>query len=120
MAKYYGSIGYAELNQDRPGIAEEELVEKKYFGDVLENTRRLQTNNDSINDDIVVSNRISILSDPYALNNFHNIRWAEYMGTKWKVTSVNVKYPRLILTLGGVYNDSHGPSSEIMPDTGMS
>lgn len=117
MAKYYGTVGYIEFNTERPGISEEVFVEKKYFGDILQNNRRLQSSNESINDDIVVSNRISIISDPYASKNFHNIRWVTFMGTKWKVTSVEVSFPRLILSLGGVYNEADGPSQNLDYDS---
>lgn len=116
MAKYYGKIGYAEYDYERPGIAEEVIIEKTYYGDLLQNTRRLQSI-DEVNDNLTLSNRISILSDPYALENFHKIRYAEYMGTKWKVNTVDVQYPRLVLTLGGVYNEATGPSYDFVPDT---
>lgn len=85
-------------------VNEEQINERKYVGDVLKNYRKL---NDSgyINDNIKVSNRISIVADPYAYNNFHSIRYCTYMGTKWKVINVEVQYPRLILELGGEYNE---------------
>ena len=103
MAKWYGKIGYAETVEVRPGVFKEQITEHEYFGDVLQNTRRLQTS-DKVNDDINVSNRISIIADPFANENFHSMRYLSFMGTNWKVTTVEVSYPRLILTLGGVYN----------------
>jgi hypothetical protein len=103
MAKWYGKIGYAETAEVRPGVFKEQITEREYFGDVLQNTRRLQTS-DKVNDDINVSNRISIIADPFANENFHSMRYLSFMGTKWKVATVEVSYPRLILTLGGVYN----------------
>lgn len=101
--KWYGEIGFAETVETRPGVWEEQITKHNYYGDVIRNTRRLQTAN--LNDDINVSNEISILADPYAYQNFHSIRYLEFMGSKWKVTNVEVQYPRLILSLGGVYND---------------
>lgn len=103
MAKFYGSIGYAELVEVNPGIWEEQITEKKYYGDLLRNSRRLQTV-DKLNDDINVSNEISIVADPYANQNFHLMRYVIFMGTKWKISNVEVQYPRLLLTIGGVYN----------------
>lgn len=103
MAKFYGSIGYAELVEVNPGIWEEKITERKYYGDLIRNTRRLQTS-DKLNDDINISNEISILADPYANQNFHSMRYVEFMGAKWKINNVEVLYPRLILTIGGVYN----------------
>lgn len=103
MAKFYGKIGYASTVETKPGVYEEQIVERSYYGDLIRNTRRLQSA-DQVNDDINISNEISIVADPYATNNFHTMRYAVFMGTKWKILNVEVSYPRLILTLGGVYN----------------
>ena len=103
MAKFYGKIGYASTVETKPGVYEEQIVERSYYGDLIRNTRRLQSS-DKVNDDISISNEISIVADPYATNNFHTMRYAVFMGTKWKISNVEVSYPRLILTLGGVYN----------------
>lgn len=103
MAKFFGAIGYAVTSETAPGVYEEQIIEREYFGDVNRNIRKLE-NSEYLNDDINVSNEISIVSDPFANENFYSMRYAEFMGTKWKITSVEVKYPRLILTLGGVYN----------------
>lgn len=102
MAKYFGKIGFAEQEMAN-GVCTETIVEREYCGDTFRNTRRLQGSG-QVNDNIDINNEISILSDPYALHNFHAIRYAEFMGTKWKVNSVEEQYPRLRLTLGGVYN----------------
>lgn len=105
MAKFYGKIGYAASTVEiKPGVYEEQIVERSYYGDLIRNTRRLQSA-DQVNDDINISNEISIVADPYATNNFHTMRYAVFMGTKWKISNVEVSYPRLILTLGGVYNE---------------
>lgn len=103
MAKFYGKIGYTNTVETKPGVYEEQIVERSYYGDLIRNTRRLQSA-DQVNDDINISNEISIVADPYATNNFHTMRYAVFMGTKWKISNVEVSYPRLILTLGGVYN----------------
>lgn len=103
MAKFYGKIGFAEMVESEPGVWEEKISEHLYYGDVIRNTRRIQ-NSDSVNDNVDVSNEISIVSDPYANENFHSMRYVEFMGSKWKVTTVDVQYPRLILSLGGGYN----------------
>lgn len=103
MTKWFGVIGYAETVETTPGVWEEKIVKREYFGDVTRNTRRLQTT-DQVNDNIDISNSISVLADPYAYQNFHAIRYAEFMGAKWKVSSVDVQHPRLNLSLGGVYN----------------
>lgn len=103
MAKWSGIIGYAELKETQPGVWKPVITPHKYFGDTIRNSRNLQ-NSGSVNDNISVSNQISIVADPYAKENFHMMRYAEYMGAKWKITNVEVQHPRLILTLGGIYN----------------
>lgn len=103
MAKWFGKIGYAVTSETRPGIWEEVIVERNYYGDITRNSRRLQAAS-QVNDDININNELSIISDPYAMNSFHAMRYAEFMGTKWKITNVEVQYPRLILSLGGLYN----------------
>lgn len=107
MAKYYGEVGYAVTIETRSGIWEEKLIERNYYGDVIRNTRRLE-NGESINDDVVLNNSISIVADPYAYQNILAIRYIKWMGTLWKVTNVEVQSPRLLLTIGGVYN---GPTA---------
>lgn len=104
MAKWYGVVGYAETKETtNPGVWIEEIVERNYYGDTMTTTRRLQ-GADKVNNDVVVNATISIVSDPYAIQNFSCIRYAEYMGTRWKVDSVTVEFPRLSLQLGGVWN----------------
>lgn len=103
MAKFYGVIGYAVTKETAPGVWTEEIAEQSYYGDLTRNMRRLQDSGD-LNDDINVANEISIVADPYAILNFHSMRYVAFMGAKWKISKVEVQYPRLILTLGGVYN----------------
>lgn len=103
MGKFYGIIGYASTVETKPGVWEEQFTEHAYYGDLIRNTRRLQSS-DQLNDNINVSNEISIVADPFAYQNFHSMRYIEFMGTKWKITNIEVQYPRLILTIGGVYN----------------
>lgn len=103
MAKFYGVIGYAVTKETAPGVWTEEIAEQSYYGDLTRNMRRLQDSGD-LNDDINVANEISIVADPYANANFHSMRYVAFMSAKWKISKVEVQYPRLILTLGGVYN----------------
>ncbi len=103
MAKFYGAVGYAEVVETAPGVRSEQIVERKYYGELVRNTRRLQTS-EHLNDDINVANEISIVADPFANQNFHKMRYVEYMGARWKISNVEVQFPRLILTIGGLYN----------------
>lgn len=105
MAKFFGNIGFESLEETAPGIyTSPEIVEKPYCGDVINFTRRLQ-NSGEINDSITLSNKISIICDAYANQNFHRMKYVEYMGAKWKISYVEAQYPRLILTFGDLYND---------------
>ena len=103
MAKWFGKIGFAETKETSPGVWTSEIIDREYYGEVLRNSRRLQAS-DKLNDDINISNEISIVADPFANNNFHSMKYIEFMGAKWKITNVEVKYPRLVLTIGGLYN----------------
>lgn len=105
MAKWYGVIGYAETVQRSPGDWVDEITERKYSGDVLRNSSRWSTTAESTNDDLNINNQISIIADQFAYQNFHTMKYVEFMGVKWKITSVDASQrPRLILMLGGVYN----------------
>lgn len=103
MAKFFGKIGYAETVETTPGVWEEKITEREYFGDLIRNTRSLQSG-EQLNDNINISNEISIVADPFAYENFHSMRYVEFMNAKWKISSVEVQYPRLILSVGGLYN----------------
>ena len=103
MAKWYGKVGYAVTENTEPGIWEPKITEREYYGDVISNRWKRQ-NSGEINDNINLSKMISILSDPFAIQNCSNIAYVEYLGTKWKVTDVEPQFPRLLLTVGGVYN----------------
>lgn len=104
--KYCGKVGYAETTETAPGVWDETIVERLYYGDIIQMSRRLD-NQQTINDGINVSNKISIVADPYALNNFMNIRYIVWLSNKWKVTDVQVQHPRLIFSIGGLYNDGN-------------
>lgn len=104
MPKYYGKIGFSETVETRPGIWEEQIVERNYYGDVLKISKRFD-NSSYLNDNLNISNQFSIVADPYARDHFHSMRYLTWCGTKWKISSVQVDYPRLSLEVGGLYND---------------
>ena len=103
MAKFYGAIGYVETVETSLGVWEEQITERNYYGELVRNTSRFQVS-DQVNDNVNIANEISVIADPFATQNFHAMRYVEFMGAKWKITNVEVRYPRLILTIGGVYN----------------
>lgn len=103
MAKFYGTIGYVDHVETVPGVWEEQITERQYHGDLVRISRRLESSGE-LNDDVNINNEISIVADPYAIDHFHSMRYVEYSGAKWKISTVEVKYPRLILGVGGLYN----------------
>lgn len=102
--RYYGKIGYFNTVETKPGLFEQELIFRTYKGDVLRNTKRNQLAS-NVNDNITLTNSISIVADPYARDHFFQIKCAEWQGALWEVTSVDVQFPRLVLELGGVYHE---------------
>lgn len=105
MAKFYGNVGYLATVETEPGVWTKIETIRDYYGDVIRNTKR-SDGNQTVNDKITLSNTISIVADPFAYDNFSNMVWVEYMGVKWEVSSVEVQYPRLLLTVGGRYNET--------------
>lgn len=115
MARFHGVIGFADTIETAPGVWSESIVERTYFGDVLRITRTLEPDVDQVNDNIKVNNQFSIMTDTYADNHFFAIRYISWMGEKWKVTSAEVRRPRLIMTIGGLYNGDPSPVAPASP-----
>lgn len=103
MARFSGKIGYAETVKTGTGKWAETITERHYAGDITRNIRRLESGI-GVNDDVKINNEISVVADPYAQTHFFAIRYVEWQGVRWKVDSAEVLYPRLILTLGGLYH----------------
>lgn len=102
--KFCGSIGFwIKSKEIKPGVFKSEMVEKPYSGDVNWNNRHFQPSENQ-NDTISLNNQISILSDLYLHQNLRSVRYVIWNGAKWRVTNVEVNYPRIVLTIGGVYN----------------
>lgn len=110
MARFYGVVGYGKTVEtpEGSGVWIDEITEREYQGDVIRNTRQLE-DSQKVNDDIIVSNSISIVVDQYASENFFDIKYVRWAGVSWAVRSVEVRSPRLILNLGSVYN---GPTAD--------
>lgn len=105
MPKFCGMIGYAISEETAPGVWEDHVVERQYYGDLVRNSRRFE-NKSQLNDNVRISNNFSIVADEFAYANFHTIRYITYNGTKWKVESVDASQPpRLVLEAGEVYNE---------------
>lgn len=103
MAKWHGIIGFIDEVETKPGVWKPIITEHTYYGDISRNSRRWEST-DKVNADLTLSNTISILADNYARNHFGLMRYVEFGGQKWKINNIEVSYPRLELTLGGLYN----------------
>jgi Zn-dependent M28 family amino/carboxypeptidase len=111
MARFFGRIGYGAQVEAAEGVWVDEITERSYYGDVVRNARNLREG-ENLNFDLSVQNSISIVADAYANEHFFAIRYVEWSGVLWTVTSVEVQSPRLLLRLGEVYN---GPTPAVAP-----
>jgi hypothetical protein len=112
--KFYGKVGYGNPSESTEGVWADIITERYYYGDVVKDTRRIVAGSD-VNPDISTGNSIEIVADPYAIEHFHAITYVEWAGARWTVTETELKRPRLILRLGGVYN---GPGPATNSDEG--
>ena len=101
--RFQAVIGYAVQKETSPGVWVDEITEKKYNCDITKNIKRAQ-NSEGVNDNVSVSNSFSILADHYSTANFLKMKYLVWMGSKWKIDSVEINYPRLSISLGGIYN----------------
>lgn len=104
MARWFGKVGYSETVETKPGVWTPQDTVCEYFGDVKRDSTRWNGSSESTNDNLTVNVQISIVADPFAIEHFSSIKWIEYMGAKWKITNAEPQLPRIILTLGGIWN----------------
>lgn len=104
MTKFYGNVGYVESVETEPGYWEPKVTEVPCKGEWIKFAGKFQISSDSTIDDKSVASTLSIVADPFAEQHFSNVRYVEFMGAKWKVTAVEPQRPRLLLTIGGLYN----------------
>lgn len=109
--KYYGAIGFSETVKTGVDIMEPQIVERTYAGDINRVSTGWQTS-EHLNDNLTVSMEISFIGDVHAMEHYSDIRYAVWRGTKWKVTNISEAFPRIILTLGGEFNDDGGSAAE--------
>jgi hypothetical protein len=115
--KYSGVVGFGiskEDTGDKEGAWDLDVVEKPYYGDVLNTVQRWDANQDSVIDNMRLTNRISIVADGFAMNHMHTMKYITYEGGRWCISSIEVMRPRLIISLGGVY---HGPTPTVASDS---
>lgn len=104
MAKFAGNVGFEEPYESKPGVWSTRIVERRCIGDVVSSFYNSNNKSESTNDELTINNRISIVANDYAFQNFQYMKYVVYMGVKWEISNVEVQYPRLVLSIGGVYN----------------
>nr|DAP35456.1 MAG TPA: hypothetical protein [Caudoviricetes sp.] len=103
MSKFFGEIGFATQVETSPGIWEDKIIEKQYYGDITRESRRFSAS-EQVLDNINLSNQVSIIADGYVTDNIQNLRYVRWLGGLWKISYVELKFPRLVLEMTGVYN----------------
>lgn len=107
MARFGGKVGFLYTEEtdpvNHPGVYKEVTCERRYYGDVLSNSRRWDQNG-NMNDNLVINNRISIVADAFAKSHIGAMKYVKWLGDMWKVTNAEIQYPRVILTIGGQYH----------------
>lgn len=111
MARFHGAVGYAVPYEYEPGIWKDRIEERNHFGTITQHARRW-VNAEGINDNLALTNQINILADDYAYEHCSAIKYVRWMGACWKVESMKVSAPRILLTLGGVWNGQKAEAAE--------
>jgi hypothetical protein len=104
MSRCSGLIGYALAGETQPGVWTENITEKIYYGDVVRDNRRI-VDQGEINGSININNNISVVSNKFMLDNLAFMRYITFANSKWKISSVDIRSPRVVITLGGLYNE---------------
>lgn len=106
MVRWTGIIGFSITKENAPGIYVEDVVERKYCGEITRDYRKNQ-GTDKVNTDINISNQISVVSDGYIFNNLSRMLYICFAGEKWRIESVEINDPpRITISLGGLYVNS--------------
>lgn len=108
--KYCGKIGFAKTVETSKGISEETITEKTYFGDVIKYSHRFK--DDKVNSDFILTNEVSVIADRFARENLGHMRYVTFMGEKWTISTASIEYPRIIISLGGLYNENETPVTD--------
>lgn len=116
MALFYGPIGFVETVEDPEGsgVWVEKPIERNYRGEVSRFGKRWDSGSQQVNPNLTITNTISIVADPYISNHTYALRYIKWLGGYWEISSVDVEHPRLVLSIGGVYN---GPTVGTSGDT---
>ena len=103
--RFRGVVGFGTSVEDPedPSVWVDDITEKSFTGDVVRDTSKSQEG-DGLNEDVVMQNQISIVANRHAIGNYSDMKYVEWEGERWTIDSVEVRPPRLILSLGEPYN----------------
>lgn len=103
MAKFAGLVGYVTQEETVPGVWSPVDNPRMMKGDVIRQVSNYQDDG-KVNGNITLNHRVSLIGDAYAFGNYYNIKWIELDGYKWEISSVEISRPRIIVSLGGLWN----------------
>jgi hypothetical protein len=109
MARFTGLVGYVTQEESVPGVWSQSETPKMMKGDII---RQSITNgkgdrvadSGKVNDDVSLGHRVSLIGDAYAFANCFNMKWVQINGIKWSISSIEMQRPRIIVSLGGMWN----------------
>lgn len=104
MARFSGKVGYITQEETTPGVWTPKEKSRTMKGDIIRQVSNY-TSGESVNDDISLNHRVSLVGDAYAFGNYFNMKWIQIDSQKWKISSIEVQRPRLIVTVGGLWNE---------------
>lgn len=103
MSRFAGLVGYVTQEETVPGVWSPVDKSVMMKGDIIRQSSSVQ-NDSKVNSDITLNHRVSLMGDAYAFDNYYDLKWITISGRKWEVSSVEMQRPRLIVTVGGLYN----------------
>lgn len=106
MAKTYGKIGFGKTIIKPGGVSEFVITERDYKIDIIRPSVR-NTPGEDVIPGLSTGNSFSIIEDGYLSENLFAMKYVTWMGVRWSVRKIDQAHPRLIITVGEVFN---GPS----------
>lgn len=107
--KFYGNIGYGIPHTDDYGVTTDTIVEHQHYGDIAKITNNV-VGAQQVEDNLRLNSEFRIIMDPFIAENFQYIKYIEWNGVMWKVSSAtpDPDRPRINIHVGDVYNGPRG------------
>lgn len=104
--KFSGKAGFRiDDVETEHGVYEPIVVVKAIKGSVVINHYQHQNSDKSTIDNVRITNQLSIVANQFLNEHISNLMYIEFQGVKWKVESFDIRPPRVVVSLGGVYNE---------------